>query len=69
MVAVWTARWMRKAAHLTDWQRHVAVAHALVGGVEAHQGRGVRDTSDAMTMVGARSGDHDVSKSRQSAAS
>ena len=50
-------------------QRPVAGAHTLVGGIEAHEGRGVLNTSDAMPMVGARSGDHDVSKSRQSAAS
>jgi hypothetical protein len=42
---------------------------ALAAGVEAHQGRGVRNTSDAMTVVGANPGDHEVSKSRRSTAS
>jgi hypothetical protein len=50
-------------------ERSVVVAHALVGRIEAHEGRGVRNTADAMTMVGAWAGDHDVSKSRQNAAS
>ena len=59
----------KKPAHLTDWQGHVAVADARSGCAEAHQGRGVRNTSDAVTTVGARWGGHDVSKSRQIAAS
>jgi hypothetical protein len=50
-------------------QRHVAGAHALGGHVEAHEGRGMRNTSDTMTMIGVESGHHDVSKSRQTAAS
>ena len=53
----------------TGLERSVAVAHALVGGVEAHTERGVRNTSDVMTRIGVRSGDHDVSKTRQTAAS
>jgi hypothetical protein len=37
-------------------QRHVAVAHALVGGVEAHGRHGVRTTSDEMTIIGCEVG-------------
>jgi hypothetical protein len=50
-------------------EQYVAVVHPLIGRVEAHGGRGVHNTSDVMTMIGVGSGDHDVSKSRQTAAS
>ena len=59
----------RKMVHPTDCSGIVGGGDALVGCVEAHEGRGVRNTSDRMTTIGVGSGDHDVSKSRQAAAS
>jgi len=58
-----------KAAPPTDWSGTSLVPTCSFGGVEAHEGRGVRNTSDTMTMIGVGSGNHDVSKSRQTAAS
>jgi hypothetical protein len=57
----------KRAARLSGWRRPVGIGDASVGGVEAHQGRGVRNTSEAMPLVDARVGGHDVSKSRQTA--
>jgi hypothetical protein len=62
-------RWGWKGDTSDGLQRQVAGADALVGCVEAHEGRGVRNTSDTMTMIRVGSGNHDVSKSRQAAAS
>jgi hypothetical protein len=58
-----------KAAHPTDCSGPSPVPTRSLGRVEAHEGRGVRDTSDTMTMIGVGSSNHDVSKSRQTAAS
>ena len=58
-----------KPVHLGGLAEDVAIAHARSGCGEPHQGRDVRHTSAAVTMVGARWGGHDESKSRRSAAS
>ncbi len=65
---VWTALWMGRR-HIRRTAAARGRCHALIGCVEAHDGRGVRNTSDTMTMIGVGSGHHDVSKSRQTAAS